>query len=87
MECAGPLCRIGDCCEIVDAGGRRYAGEVIGFRGQRVLAMPLEGIEGIRHGDAVIGLGQAPDFLLARDSSAECWMPSEILWMMRDHFM
>ena len=62
MECAGPLCRIGDCCEIVDAAGRRYAGEVIGFRGQRVLAMPLDGIEGIRHGDAVIGLGQAPDF-------------------------
>jgi flagellum-specific ATP synthase len=62
MECAGPLCSIGDCCEIVDAAGRRYAGEVIGFRGQRVLAMPLEGIEGIRHGDAVIGVGRAPDF-------------------------
>ena len=62
MECAGPLCSIGDCCEIVDAAGRRYAGEVIGFRGQRVLAMPLEGIEGIRHGDTVIGLGRAPDF-------------------------
>ena len=42
MECAGPLCSIGDCCEIVDATGRRYAGQVIGFRGQRVLAMPLE---------------------------------------------
>ncbi|MFL6428554.1 MAG: FliI/YscN family ATPase [Acidobacteriaceae bacterium] len=62
MECAGPLCSIGDCCEIVDATGRRYAGEVIGFRGQRVLAMPLEGIEGIRHGDTVVGLGRAPDF-------------------------
>jgi flagellum-specific ATP synthase len=62
MECAGPLCSIGDCCEIVDGLGRRYAGEVIGFRGQRVLAMPLEGIEGIRHGDTVIGLGRAPDF-------------------------
>src|SRR4051812_33508114 len=62
MECAGPLSSIGDCCEIVDAGGRRYAGEVIGFRGQRVLAMPLEGIEGIRHGDTVIGLGRAPDY-------------------------
>ena len=24
--------------------------------------MPLEGIEGIRHGDTVIGLGRAPDF-------------------------
>ena len=62
MECAGPLCSIGDCCEIVDTDGRRYAGEVIGFRGQRVLAMPLEGIEGIRHGDAVVGLGRAPEF-------------------------
>jgi len=55
MECAGSSCRaLVNCCEIVDAGGRRYAGEVIGFRGQRVLAMPLEGIEGIRHGDTVI---------------------------------
>jgi len=62
MECAGPLCSIGDCCEIVDAAGKRYAGEVIGFRGQRVLAMPVEGIEGIRHGDTVVGLGRAPDF-------------------------
>jgi flagellum-specific ATP synthase len=62
MECAGPVCSIGDGCEIVDAGGARYAGEVIGFRGQRVLVMPLEGIEGIRHGDLVIGLGQAPGF-------------------------
>jgi flagellum-specific ATP synthase len=62
MECAGPLCSIGDCCEIVDACGKRYAAEVIGFRGQRVLVMPLEGIEGIRHGDMVIGLGRAPDF-------------------------
>jgi flagellum-specific ATP synthase len=62
MECAGPLSSIGDCCEIVDAAGKRYAGEVIGFRGQRVLAMPLEGIEGIRHGDTVVGLGRAPEF-------------------------
>jgi flagellum-specific ATP synthase len=62
MECAGPLCSIGDCCEIVDGWGKRYVGEVIGFRGQRVLAMPLEGIEGIRHGDTVVGLGRTPDF-------------------------
>jgi flagellum-specific ATP synthase len=62
VECAGPLCRIGDCCEIIDSAGRRYAGEVIGFRGQRVLTMPLEGIEGIRHGDAVAALGRPPDF-------------------------
>lgn len=62
VECAGPLCSIGDCCVIVDGQGRRHAGEVIGFRGQRVLVMPLEGIEGIRHGDRVVGLGRPPDF-------------------------
>lgn len=62
MECAGPLCSIGDCCEVVDGQGNRHAAEVIGFRGQRVLAMPLGGIDGIRHGDAIVGLGRAPDF-------------------------
>ena len=62
MECAGPVCSIGDCCELIDAAGTRYAGEVIGFRGQRVLAMPLEGIDGLRHGDTVVGLGRPPDF-------------------------
>jgi flagellum-specific ATP synthase len=62
IECAGPLSSIGDCCEIVDSAGKRHAAEVIGFRGQRVLAMPLVGIEGIRHGDAVVGLGRTPHF-------------------------
>ncbi len=62
MECAGPLSSIGECCEIVDAAGKRYAGETIGFRGQRVLAMPLEGVEGVRHGDTVIALGRPPMF-------------------------
>jgi flagellum-specific ATP synthase len=62
MECAGPLCSIGDCCEIVDAAGLRYPAEVIGFRGQRVLAMPLGSIEGIRHGDKIVGLGRPADF-------------------------
>ena len=39
MECAGPLCSIGDCCEIIDGTGRRYPGEVIGFR-----ALPHRGV-------------------------------------------
>lgn len=67
VECSGPSCSIGDCCEIVDSVGKRYAGEVIGFRGQRVLAMPLEGIEGIRHGDTVVGLGRPPNFPAGED--------------------
>ena len=62
MECAGPVCSIGHSGEIVDACGKRHGAEVIGFRGQKMLVMPLEGIEGIRHGDLVIGLGRTPDF-------------------------
>ena len=54
MECAGPLSSIGECCEIVDAAGKRYAGETIGFRGKRVLAMPLVGVSvGVMDGAGV----------------------------------
>ena len=60
IESAGPLCSVGECCEIVDSGGERHPAEVIGFRGSNVLSMPLESSEGIRYGDPVEALGQAP---------------------------
>lgn len=62
LECAGPISSIGHGCEILDSHGQRYAGEVIGFRGERVLVMPLDSIEGVRHGDPVVGLGRPPEF-------------------------
>ena len=57
IESAGPLCSVGECCEIVDSAGVRHLAEVIGFRGSNVLSMPVESSDGIRYGDPVAGLG------------------------------
>ncbi|QHS51154.1 FliI/YscN family ATPase [Edaphobacter sp. 12200R-103] len=60
IESEGPLCSVGECCEIMDADGRRHRGEVIGFRGRNVLAMSLEATRGIRYGDALAATGISP---------------------------
>lgn len=60
MESVGPPCSVGDCCEILDSTGVRHAAEVIGFRGNNVLSMPLEAPHGIRHGDRILGLSMRP---------------------------
>jgi flagellum-specific ATP synthase len=60
IEAEGPLCSVGECCEIVDAEKRRHRAEVIGFRGRHVLAMPLKETRGIRYGDAVMAMGVTP---------------------------
>ncbi len=60
VESEGPLCSVGECCEIVDGEGERHHAEVIGFRGRHVLAMPLTATQGIRYGDAVLAMGVTP---------------------------
>jgi flagellum-specific ATP synthase len=65
VESEGPLCSVGECCEIVDGKGRRHRAEVIGFRGRHVLAMPLQATQGIRHGDAVMAMGVTPEIAVA----------------------
>ena len=40
IESCGPICSVGECCEILDQTGQRHPAEVIGFRGPTVLAMP-----------------------------------------------
>lgn len=60
VESEGPPCSVGECCEIVDGRGRRHRGEVIGFHGRNVLAMPLEATRGIRYGDALSATGVTP---------------------------
>ena len=60
VEAEGPLCSVGECCEIVDGDGERHRAEVIGFRGRHVLAMPLKATQGIRYGDAVLAMGVTP---------------------------
>lgn len=56
----GPLCALGEQCEILDSAGRWRLAEVIGFRGSQVLSMPLDRVGGIRHGNAVAALGIRP---------------------------
>ena len=61
IESAGPLASLGESCEITDQAGSCHAAEVIGFRGPRVLSMPLETSEGIRFGDSVRALGSGAE--------------------------
>jgi flagellum-specific ATP synthase len=60
LESEGPPCCLGECCEARDAAGQVYSGEVVGFRGNSVLMMPLEKPSGIRFGDPVYALGVRP---------------------------
>ncbi len=60
IESEGPLCAVGEQCEILDARGSARSGEVIGFRGSRVLSMLLEPPVGVGFGDVVAGLGERP---------------------------
>ncbi len=60
IESAGPLCSVGECCEVIDGAGERHLVEVIGFHGTNVISMPVETSEGVRYGDAVEGLSTTP---------------------------
>jgi flagellum-specific ATP synthase len=59
VESVGPVCRMGAVCDIVSLdSGRRLAAEALGFRGDRVLMMPLEEIRGIAPGCRVVATRQ-----------------------------
>ncbi len=60
VESDGPPCRLGECCEARDSAGQVYPGEVVGFRGNSVLMMPLDKPSGIRFGDPVYAWGLRP---------------------------
>jgi flagellum-specific ATP synthase len=67
VESEGPICSVGDGCEILDQMGARHLAEVIGFRGRHVVSMPLVATQGIRYGDSVVGLGGSPGVLVSED--------------------
>src|ERR1700733_8129033 len=50
----GPVASIGDFCEVQTSGGRSVRAQVVGFRNERVLSMPLEEVDGLQAGDRVI---------------------------------
>ena len=61
VESEGPVCSVGECCEIAGSDGERHPAEVIGFRGRHVLAMPLKATQGVRYGDMVFATGAVPE--------------------------
>lgn len=71
VESDGPFCCVGELCHLVDARGRIFPGEVVGFRGAVVLSMPLDRPDGLRYGDRIVTWGARPtirvgDALLGR---------------------
>lgn len=51
----GPSVSIGDFCEVHTSSGTIIRSQVIGFRNGQVLSMPLEEIDGLQLGDAIVG--------------------------------
>jgi len=57
IEAQGPPVSVGELCTIIANGGRRIAAEVVGFRDQKVLLMPLGDMKGIHPGSEVVAAG------------------------------
>lgn len=53
VESNGPMLGLGELCSIHLRDGRRVLAEVVGFRSERIILLPLEHITGISAGDAV----------------------------------
>ncbi|MEN6305113.1 MAG: hypothetical protein ABFD96_20485, partial [Armatimonadia bacterium] len=53
VESSGPRARIGDLCEIRDEAGASVRAEVVGFRGDDLVMMPLGRTEAIAMGSEV----------------------------------
>jgi flagellum-specific ATP synthase len=53
VESAGPVLGLGELCGIHIRDGRRVVAEVVGFRQDHLILLPLEHIEGISPGDTV----------------------------------
>jgi len=53
VESNGPVAAIGDICEIRNREGHRLRTQVVGFRNDRVLSMPLDETGGLKLGDTI----------------------------------
>jgi flagellum-specific ATP synthase len=60
VESSGPFCAAGEICKVVDAAGRAYSGQIVGFRGPTVLSMTYEAPRNVRFGDRVVTWGARP---------------------------
>ena len=57
IESIGPAALIGELCDVYVGHGDVIQAEVVGFRDNRVLLMPIGNLEGIRMGDRVLATG------------------------------
>ncbi len=76
VESEGPLASIGDLCEVETADGGRTRTQVVGFRGKRVLSIPLD--EG--------GQLQLGNPIVARDAKARAPVGASLLGRVMDAF-
>jgi flagellum-specific ATP synthase len=60
VESSGPFCSVGDSCEVINADGEIFPGEIVAFRGSKVLSMCLDKPNGTRFGDQVVTCGAKP---------------------------
>jgi flagellum-specific ATP synthase len=67
IESEGPFCSIGESCEITSASGKKYSGQVIGFRGSTMLSMVVENPQGIRFGDRIVAWGTRASIRVGND--------------------
>ncbi|MCL6627411.1 FliI/YscN family ATPase [Alicyclobacillus shizuokensis] len=58
VESKGPYASIGDICSILSQDGRQCLAEVVGFRDERLLLMPLGELSSIAPGAEVLALGE-----------------------------
>ena len=59
VESRGPRAGVGQICELRSREGRRMMVEVVGFRDDHVLSVPLGGVTGIHPGDVVVTSGRS----------------------------
>ena len=67
IESEGPFCSVGESCEITGANGKKFSGEVIGFRGATMLSMAVENPQGIRFGDRIVAWGTRASIRVGED--------------------
>ncbi len=67
IESEGPFCSVGESCEITSATGKKYTGEVVGFRGSTMLSMAVEPPQGIRFGDRITAWGTRASIRVGED--------------------
>lgn len=60
VESEGPWSSVGEACELRTANGRRFTGEIVGFRGRTILSMMTEEPVGICRGDVIQATGRRP---------------------------